>query len=856
MKKTLMVLSFALCATFVFAQTATPNKNVYMAKSETSNVSNMYQSSIFTKDATPLVTVDFSGDNLGYTTGVYTTGVDAHTQNYDYARWQRWANVDTNTTVVAMTEMYPHLVSRFASVSSFKRAIVNYLDTAVSSGENGFMMIDYDDQTSLGSGKFNAYIQVANINVPTGTPVLDVQFYQYYIKYYDQCKLEYSTDGTNYTSIDINVDGIDCSINSSMQGFVTYTLPVAAVATGNLSIRLRAFSSGERGSAYGYWWIVDDLSVIPGDANRVRPYAQEYTEGGYGLIPQGLTVNPAWYSLVYNNGANILNDIYATLNHMNAGQDVTTPVATYNNGSVAVSAWKELIVDKAGWFWADSLDYRGWMGYADHNLPHGTGNALPTETAGDNYMYVNIANDNFSFNYDTMYYNVTTLEDGAYRWGHDNGVLAYMPDNYFLWGFVQNGPNWYVTDDPQEVHYYTPGYMITDRFTTDANVPEGWVIRGVELVASPVDGYHSTGSKISAVLYEDQYEGGSVGFQSVMTGANIKTITDDDVNNESVIGRESNGYLELGNYNTVIINFPEQPALQPYTSYRVGYSVEEHSFFALAQEAQGRYCIASPSHPDTHDTIIYFRNSEATAKYANHYEPNQYQIYFNDPSYGGPNRGSGFTWDFLEYNPMIRLLVGPAQAINRVNISIECENDGDFGTVSYGAEEACGTTITPAQGSTATIVAQANAGCEAVIIVDGVERQVYDETEGIGDPNLVAYYDDQTDEITYYYSFAEVSHDHTIKFVFRERVSIDPVASSVRMNLQPNPATSQVKLNISGVSGMVNCSLIDMSGRVVYNQNINAESAPVINLSNLAKGAYFVRITNNQFSKIEKLIVR
>ena len=76
------------------------------------------------------------------------------------------------------------------------------------------------------------------------------------------------------------------------------------------------------------------------------------------------------------------------------------------------------------------------------------------------------------------------------------------------------------------------------------------------------------------------------------------------------------------------------------------------------------------------------------------------------------------------------------------------------------------------------------------------------------------------------------------------------------MNLQPNPATSQVKLNISGVSGMVNCSLIDMSGRVIYNQNINAESAPVINLSNLAKGAYFVRITNNQFSKIEKLIVR
>ncbi|MBQ0160830.1 MAG: T9SS type A sorting domain-containing protein, partial [Bacteroidales bacterium] len=48
----------------------------------------------------------------------------------------------------------------------------------------------------------------------------------------------------------------------------------------------------------------------------------------------------------------------------------------------------------------------------------------------------------------------------------------------------------------------------------------------------------------------------------------------------------------------------------------------------------------------------------------------------------------------------------------------------------------------------------------------------------------------------------------------------------------------------------------DMSGRVVYSQNMNAESAQVISLNNLAKGAYFVRITNDKFSKIEKLIVR
>jgi len=82
------------------------------------------------------------------------------------------------------------------------------------------------------------------------------------------------------------------------------------------------------------------------------------------------------------------------------------------------------------------------------------------------------------------------------------------------------------------------------------------------------------------------------------------------------------------------------------------------------------------------------------------------------------------------------------------------------------------------------------------------------------------------------------------------------VAARVKMNLQPNPASSNVKLNIAGVTGYVNCSLIDMSGRVVRTDRINAETENTINLNGLAKGAYFVRITNNDFTKVERLIVR
>jgi hypothetical protein len=76
------------------------------------------------------------------------------------------------------------------------------------------------------------------------------------------------------------------------------------------------------------------------------------------------------------------------------------------------------------------------------------------------------------------------------------------------------------------------------------------------------------------------------------------------------------------------------------------------------------------------------------------------------------------------------------------------------------------------------------------------------------------------------------------------------------MILYPNPATSTVKLQVAGVTGTVNCNIIDMSGRVVYNANINAEAETTINVSNMPAGAYFVRITNDTFSKIEKLIIK
>ena len=164
MKKTLMVLTFALCATFVFAQTATPRMKEYKAPTRAAQVQNDYSSSIFTKDATPLVYVDFSAANSGYSTGFVAGGVEGHNENYDFATWRRWANADS-TTLVSAAQVYPALAqSYFGGMDRWVSYMTRFLDTATSSAENGWMMMSLYDQRTPHSGNFNAFVRIDGID--------------------------------------------------------------------------------------------------------------------------------------------------------------------------------------------------------------------------------------------------------------------------------------------------------------------------------------------------------------------------------------------------------------------------------------------------------------------------------------------------------------------------------------------------------------------------------------------------------------------------------------------------------------------------------------------------------------------
>jgi hypothetical protein len=230
---------------------------------------------------------------------------------------------------------------------------------------------------------------------------------------------------------------------------------------------------------------------------------------------------------------------------------------------------------------------------------------------------------------------------------------------------------------------------------------------------------------------------------------------------------------------------------------------------------------------------------------------------------------------------MIRPIVGPARPVEHALVGAICDDnvegqgeDVDHAvSVSRGDDDICGTQIQVTAGSQVRFVFEPTTDHTVIdrVLLNGVELPEYNEEQGTDGYKAYEYnVVDETDpenpntllERSYWVYFlsgieANAEYEFTVYSHWAPfNVGIDPVAPESYITLAPNPATSMVKLNVKGVTGMVNCSILDMSGRVIYNANINAESEHMINVSNIPAGAYFVRVTNDTFSKIEKLIIK
>lgn len=85
-------------------------------------------------------------------------------------------------------------------------------------------------------------------------------------------------------------------------------------------------------------------------------------------------------------------------------------------------------------------------------------------------------------------------------------------------------------------------------------------------------------------------------------------------------------------------------------------------------------------------------------------------------------------------------------------------------------------------------------------------------------------------------------------------VGINEVENNV-LSVSPNPASTMVAISAAGIEGNVTVQIVDLNGRVMMQQQGAAQNFR-FDVSNLAQGAYFVRMTGENVNAVRKLIVK
>ena len=816
MKKTLMALSLALCATVAFAQMP-KNARVYRAatdvKASTSTSldakeaqrQDAFKGSIFTK--APLYTQDFT-TQTGFSVGRNT---NPGYQTANYAQWQ----YASDTTAAALSQFATAMPAMFDRTNGWLVNAQGGLGGLFESQSGGgFVAMSMRDagSTSQGitSGNFDSWIDFEHV-VPAAGNMYDVSFYQWFMKFNrDSCFLEYSDDSIAWNQIYINRHGVELASNASTRAVKTVALPAIVNTYNNLYLRLRWKCDTTVGGVYGYFWLIDDFAVDSASSNRLTLYTRSMYDGGYQLVPKGMGGNSfLWAATFRNTGGINQNNVIATIK----GSNNNTLASSHNVATLTPDAIKDtfLYIDPTG---------RLENYYAGSTTSFGTAGYVPSTTLGVDSLMISITSDSLVYNLDTIKFNVNEDANGNHVWGRDNGWLSGA--NAWTWGMTADG---LYTDDATTGE---AGYSLRVMYCTPATVPQGWVIRGVEIVPASAPGYALAGAKLDATLTVDSIDQApgstSVYFLRVPTGASTYTVQTNDLN-EFLVDKRA-----YGSYNSVKINFPMQPALVANQKYWVGYEMAEAGTFA---PSLGRGFYYDPVDSIRTPLPNHYNNNFGAGAYANVFclQP----LCSQNTVYGMGTHGL----------PMIRMIVGPEQQIPNFTISwtVTPANGGNIMDMTdytpYTAP------VSYPQGSTVNFAIEENSEDYFQIIDLKVNGSSIDMTS---DPNF------SVAQGYYIYSVANLQANVNCEAIF-QGVGLNTADNAV-VKVQPNPASTVANLTIEGVNGDVNFALIDMNGRVISQKVINANATEQINLEGLARGTYFVRITNNSFSKVEKLIVR
>ena len=899
-----MLIGLALCSTVAMAQTINraelrADRKLNIQPKQKAIVD--YKASIFTKEDDTVRVFTFADNDLeGVLYGAqYTLGANdiingtavgtaaAHGQTRTSSTWNRIPNY-AYVTGTAFQQNYPQLSDL---------GVIDYNKEALDSIDNGFMLMAMME-SGTSAGAFNAYIEfpaVAN----NGYDVIDISLSQLYYKFNnDMCFVDYRLDDGTWNSREINVRGIDCESNEWATLYPSYTMPFEICDQNDIKIRIRWACNNSIGSAYGYFWAIDNVAIVVGDATRLKRYDQVYIDGAYGIMPQGMRIPLSWYAQVANTGRNNISNANINVFHGLVGdEESTSQIATYEQNTTYpqgdptalfyTSINERNFLDSLETYWLTGYGWNLGNTYGSDYVPQNYV-GLPVEQPGLQYIQTSISSDDI----DSIYwpYRLYQVADesyaaqgsslSGYRWAHDNGLLT----NYrtgFHYGIEAHDEGYINIEDTN--HYQSQGYMVTLRYTTGSEIPtdgngEPWVLLGMEIIPSTteIDMNYMNNSEIFPVIYKPGFDedGDLYTISEVNTGfsatrpyvVNVET----DANNEDI--QETFYMTPDMDYNAVTIRFPAQPVLEPNTSYYLGYEMANDGFFCPAT-------VSNYYRDETNETM-YIGDDPSLRPYLYHFTPNAMDFLCFDPA-SGYNYLLPYSGRSISSYPMIRAIVGPRAQLEQYQIQANCQTgdnepmfeidanyNGEFqsicdqpdGSFVYNEGESVVVYVIPSDDEHFMVDS---------IIINGVSYSPEAPESWPSDLYIDAreYHVMSPADTTqialwrYYYVlyFEDIHEDKIISAVAHNEpwhIGIDPVDANVALGVQPNPATSYVNVNMTGVTGMVNCSIIDMSGRTVYSKDIDAEQTHTIDLADFARGAYFLRVTNNSFSKIEKFIVR
>lgn len=106
------------------------------------------------------------------------------------------------------------------------------------------------------------------------------------------------------------------------------------------------------------------------------------------------------------------------------------------------------------------------------------------------------------------------------------------------------------------------------------------------------------------------------------------------------------------------------------------------------------------------------------------------------------------------------------------------------------------------------------------------------------------------------YTISNIDFEKTSTQIKPKTTNVEILTSNT-FAVFPNPVSDNVTINWSkDWSGTAQMSIVDMTGRVVMQNNLNTSSVSTINLQSLTSGVYFIKINSGKQQHTEKLIIQ